>query len=115
MVKVLLPAIVSIVICVFGTALAGDLSQFKSKCAEYGFIEGSEAHAACVMKLDSESQMANDQRQSQLCSDLKQQAEYWCSDAPGKKGMGSFGAVQCGKLAAKFRATCTAPASTSKR
>jgi hypothetical protein len=96
-------------------SLAEDhLSSFKSKCTEYGFAPGSEAHAQCVQKLDSEGIAASNQGHMQQCSDLKHQVDYWCSDTLARKGMNGYGALQCGKLTAAFRRDCAAPSGTIK-
>jgi hypothetical protein len=90
-------------------AIAQDeLSSFRSKCTEYGFTPGSDAHAQCVQKLDREAHAANNQQQAQQCEALRKQVDYWCSNAPARNGMNASGALQCGQLTATFRRACAA-------
>jgi hypothetical protein len=98
-------AIVLLSIC--HVALAQDINAMKEKCAEYGFLSGSEGNAACVQKLESELRNREERQRAQACVKLRNEADYWCSDKPSRNGMNSLGAIRCGEKRAQVERECS--------
>jgi hypothetical protein len=88
------------------SSFASNLEAFRNRCVDYGFQPGTQQFAECVQKLDQENRIGEYKTKQDICVRLQNEINYWCSGEPAKRGMGNFGAINCGQKQTEFKQGC---------